>query len=204
MSCICTPYCPPPQGDTTIGSEVSSLSIVATSPADRTQYIIIARMSGDVALYASGSIALSSDPNNDNTIIIYNAPSTSASGANASGAWDPNIYVPGTISSATKTLLSYTPVRFCTLPAGLVGSFAKCDVVPVSPPYIVTLKKNGSTIGTITFSGSLIGTKSFAADVFFDPAGNSGQGDVFSVISPAGIDGQFAGLALNFKGTRVT
>lgn len=213
MSCVCTPYCPPPQGDTTIGSEVSSVSLVTQSVTDRSQYIVIARLSGDISLLASGGIVLSIDPNNDNTIIIYNNPSsgggsssggsTSASGANASGAWDPTLYVPGTINAATKTLLSYTPVRYCTLPVGLVGTFAKCDVSPGSS-YVVTLNKNGSSIGTITYSaGSLLGTKSFANAVSFDPAGNSGQGDIFSVVSPAGIDGSFAGLSISFKGLRI-
>lgn len=177
MSCVCTPYCPPPTGNTLIGNGVITLN----------------GLDGIVTLVASGGLIIGVSGQN---IVITNP-------AGASGVWDPFMYVPGTYASSQQ-LLAYNPARYCMLPAGLIGSKANCDTAPTLSVACI-LAKNGSTIGTINFSGgSVVGTFSFTNNIIFDPDTFGGIGDKLTVVTPVGIDATFAGMRVSFKGIRVT
>lgn len=77
-------------------------------------------------------------------------------------------------------------VRPFNLPANLTGSIAKCDTAATAA-QILTLKKNGSSIGTINFAGAATtGTFTFVSQVSF------AAGDVLTVVNQTTADATFA------------
>lgn len=95
-------------------------------------------------------------------------------------------------------LIFYTEAtRAWQLPASLTGSRFRSRVA-AADITIVTLKKNASDIGTITWAlGGFIPTVSFASAVSF------AIGDSFSVHGPAVSDTTLADTAFDFLGTRI-
>jgi len=83
-----------------------------------------------------------------------------------------------------------------TFPAGLTGSQFIAGVAATGST-ILTLKRNGSSIGTITFgAASTTATASFATAVTFF------AGDVLEVVGPASADATLAKISLTLRGTR--
>lgn len=80
-----------------------------------------------------------------------------------------------------QVLFRYVCVRAERLPASLVDSQFKVNINPAAN-WIFTLRKNGSSIGTVTFSTAGAVTVAFAADVDF------AAGDVFSLEAQAVAD----------------
>lgn len=81
-----------------------------------------------------------------------------------------------------------------TLPASLTGSYAGCRVAPAGS-YSITIKKNGSSIGSIDFAGS-----STTATFTFSSTQTLVPGDVISFTAPATPDG--SGYFWTLTGTR--
>ncbi len=104
-------------------------------------------------------------------------------------------YLPGQ-PSAGQVLFRVEMVRPVTLPAGLTGSRAVCQVAPTSS-VTLTLKQNGIAIGTITFgAGSTTGSFSFANQVVL------AAGDVLELDAPTPADATFAGASYTIAGIR--
>lgn len=120
------------------------------------------------------------------------------SGGGTAGANDMIIYIPpaaGTYT-ANQELYFSTPVRNVTLPAALAGSNIGCRQNPTSTAT-VTLKKNGSSIGTVSISTSGVPTVTFTTAVTFN-----GTSDTFSMTAQASPDPTFAGLWTDLYCTR--
>ncbi|HVI92348.1 MAG TPA: phage tail protein, partial [Dongiaceae bacterium] len=108
---------------------------------------------------------------------------------------------PGVKPTGLQELLLMVMLSGDTLPKDLiyngVHSKISCEIAPTAD-YTITLKKNGSTIGTGTIlAGHTTGTWSFAAAVTF------ADGDLFTVTAPVS-DSTMSGLALTILGSRTT
>lgn len=104
--------------------------------------------------------------------------------------YDVPIYIQGVMADA-EVFPIFNIVRALRLPALLAGTKATIGVNPAAI-LTLTLKKNGSSIGTIAFSTIGTPTITFAADV------NFAIGDQFSVAGQATHDTTGAQIAITF------
>jgi hypothetical protein len=93
-----------------------------------------------------------------------------------------------------------------TLPAGLAGSVAICDVAPTAPVQM-TIYLNASVIGGAFTGGTAIGTVNFAAGATtgtftFAGALTLNPGDRLGLGAPATSDTTFANPSITFLGSR--
>jgi len=112
---------------------------------------------------------------------------------------DMYIYIPpaaGTYS-ANQELYYSQPVRNITLPQNLTGSNTGCRSNPTSTA-VITLNKNGASIGTISFNTSGVPTITFSSAVTFN-----GTSDTFSITAPSSPDLTFKGFWVNILVGRV-
>ncbi len=135
-----------------------------------------------------------------NTNVIPGTDATKWNLLASIGGLDPTlelaVYVPGLFNSSQE-VISINVVRAFSLPSGLTGSLGTLKTAPAGGSFVFTLKKNGSSIGTLTFGvGSTSGTFSFASSQSFVVA------DVFSISAPAVQDSAAAGLAVTMLGTK--
>lgn len=87
-------------------------------------------------------------------------------------------------------------VRPITLPAGLTDSRA-CALVAATAETVLTLRKNGVAIGTITFAAAgTVGVFAFADPVQF------AVGDVLEIVNQAGHDATLADISVTLTGTK--
>lgn len=106
-----------------------------------------------------------------------------------------SLYADGTVDS-NETLLFHPAALGFTIPAGGAGTFAKA-LVAATGSTVLSLKKNGTSIGTITFeAGATTGTVAVAADAVFVP------GDVLSMTGPLSADATLANIGFTISGTR--
>ncbi|HVJ44709.1 MAG TPA: phage tail protein [Dongiaceae bacterium] len=108
---------------------------------------------------------------------------------------------PGVKPTGLQELLLMVMLSGDALPKDLihngVNSKISCEVAPTAN-YTITLKKNGSTIGTGTIlAGHTTGTWTFTSAVTF------ADGDLFTITAPAS-DATMSGLALTILGSRTT
>lgn len=107
------------------------------------------------------------------------------------------VFTPG-IFNTSQEVIKINLIRAFTLPVNCVGSYATLDIAPADATKVFSIKKNGSQVGTITFStGSGSGVFAMASQQSFSP------GDFFSIIAPAVQDSAAAGLAVTLLGTKV-
>lgn len=108
---------------------------------------------------------------------------------------DLHIFVPGTMV-ANQLLYRMKATRAFTLKAGLPGSYASATVAATASTT-VTLKKNGTSIGTAVWSAAGVDAAfTFAADVAFAAA------DVLTVEGPASPDATLANVSFDLIGQR--
>lgn len=109
---------------------------------------------------------------------------------------DIGIFLPG-IQSAGAEVFRYIVVRqSITLPASLTGSSVSARVAATSS-NVFTIKKNGSSVGTMTIAASgTTATFSFSSSVTF------AVGDLFTINAPGVADATLADIAINLTGTR--
>lgn len=119
-------------------------------------------------------------------------------GGNADSINDMHYYFPGpALYNASQVLVVDNQIENVTLPTGLVGSRATCDVAPTGS-VSVAIKKNGSSIGSIDFAANATaGTFTFSSDVIF-----TSGGDQLTLVAPSTPDTTFTGLAVSLHGTR--
>lgn len=109
--------------------------------------------------------------------------------------YDIALSAPGLLT-ASQRILRYNVVRAITLPINLTGSLATADVAATASSTF-TIKKNGTSIGTVTFAaGASVGTFTFAAAVSFVAT------DIITIDAPGSADATLSGVAFTFAGTR--
>lgn len=112
----------------------------------------------------------------------------------------PQIYLPmsfwiqGTMANSEKVVSIYCTSDF-KLESGATGWGATSDVASVGN-VAFDIKKNGSSIGTITFNITSTGAFTFSSDVTFT------AGDIFEIIAPATADANLAGVRITINKIR--
>lgn len=99
--------------------------------------------------------------------------------------------------TASEVLVRHTLAETVNFAANFSGSSGTIGINPTAS-YVLTVAKNGATVGTITFSTS--GTVTFATTggsaVAFAP------GDVLTITAPASTDATADQLSPTLRGTR--
>lgn len=98
--------------------------------------------------------------------------------------------------TGSEVILSHPAALSFILPASIPDSQFKADVAATAES-IFTLKKNGGSIGTLTFA--IAGT---AASISFATAVSFAVGDKLTLEAPGSPDSTLADLGLTLKGTR--
>jgi hypothetical protein len=111
--------------------------------------------------------------------------------------FDVAVFFPGAQTSASQVFSRFIPARAVNFPAGLSPSTATA-ITAATGSTVISLEKNGSQFGTITFAGA--GTSgTFAAA---SPASFNGTSDVLAIIGPASADATLADIGIVLSGTR--
>lgn len=93
-------------------------------------------------------------------------------------------------------LVLYIPmVRTVVFPAGLTGSYALANVASTGTK-VFDIQKNGSSIGSATFTASATGVLAMASQTTFS------AGDKLGIVAPASQDATLSDIGFNLKGTR--
>lgn len=96
---------------------------------------------------------------------------------------------------ASSYLVRLVSPRAFTLPANLTGSVCKSGVASTGSSVLM-IKKNGTSIGTITFAASsTTGTFSFASPVSFT------SGDFLDIVAPGSQDATLADISVTLVGS---
>ena len=126
-------------------------------------------------------------------------PATGATGAGGQ-PYDQGFYVNGMPGDGALLYKFGPTVRNWRLPAGLAGSDGDIEVPAADGDAVFTLKKNASTIGTLTAAnGASVFTVSFASDVDFLTSGRH----IFRVFGPSPQDSALADFSFLFKAIRL-
>jgi hypothetical protein len=100
---------------------------------------------------------------------------------------------------ASQPIMKAVTAQALTLPKGLAGSYAYCDVAPTADVVCPINRVSGGVvtqIGSVTFlAGTTIGAFAFDSDVTTLP------GDVIAILAPATVDASFAGPAFGLAGS---
>lgn len=114
------------------------------------------------------------------------------------GTFEPNdlhIFLPGAMTN-NQICYRMKATRAFTLPQNLAGSYAAASIAATASTT-VTLKKNGTSIGTIVWAiAGTNATFTFAADVSF------AVGDLLEIDGPATADATLANISLDLFGKR--
>lgn len=97
------------------------------------------------------------------------------------------------VPAASSVFLTFAAVRAFTLPSGFTGSVAETTNEATSM-VALTIQKNGTSIGTITFAGSA------SSGSFSGEGASFVAGDLLEIASPSDLYG-LANLAITFAGT---
>ena len=109
--------------------------------------------------------------------------------------YDVGVYFPGQ-PDAGATLLQLVTSRAFTLPADLTDSQGYAGTAPTAQADL-DIRKNGASIGTITFAAAAsTATFSFASEVAL------AAGDRLTIFAPGSQDASLADISITFKGTR--
>lgn len=104
--------------------------------------------------------------------------------------------------SASQVVGMFSPSEKMQFPVAFAGSVAVAEVAPTSTSVVFDIKKNGTTVGTITFAvGSRKGTFAAVATTTLDPAVT--VPDQLKIVAPATPNAAFAGVSITLKGVRV-
>ena len=115
-------------------------------------------------------------------------------GGGGTQPFDLHLFIPGVLADSQLVLRLKVTTAF-TLPSGLTGSYFTAGVASAATATL-TIKQNGSSIGTINFSTSATGAATFASDVTF------AVGDLFTIEGPATHDTTLADVSIDLAGTR--
>lgn len=113
------------------------------------------------------------------------------------GSYDICVFFPGTMVDGNMELLRFNVVRAFTLADDFASSRASCKVNPFGTT-VLTVKKNGSAIGTITLAtdgSATLATSGTGTEAFT-------AGDVLEIIGPAVPDASLADLSITLAGSK--
>jgi hypothetical protein len=111
--------------------------------------------------------------------------------------YDLATFYPG-VPGNSQLLVRVVTARPVTFPTSLTGSYAKARVAATGSTTL-TVKNNGSSIGTIVFSAAgTTGAFTFAAPV------TTAAGDVLTIEGPATADATLADISITLVGTRAS
>lgn len=117
------------------------------------------------------------------------------SGGSSTQPHDLHVFIPG-LPAANVTVFRFVATIAFDLASALAGSYCDAEAAATSTATF-TLKKNGSSIGTIQWAAAATtATFTFASPVSF------AAGDVFTITSPGTQDATLANVSLNLAGTR--
>lgn len=108
--------------------------------------------------------------------------------------YDLGLFFPGK-PTASQLLASITAVRAFSFAANFAGSVASCGVAPTASTS-VSITKNGTAIGTITFAAGA------TTATFTGSAVSFAIGDVLGFLGAATADATFANFSATLTGTR--
>lgn len=165
----------------------------AGAPAVGTDLLIIARSGTSLSLQVSDVAAAALGPTGPTGPTGTLGP-TGPTGAPGTQPFDLGFYFEGTLTNA-EAVARYVFNRSVSFVANLTGSHASADTASTGTVSF-TLKQNGSSVGTVTFTASATGTFTFASPVTFV------SGDVLQIVAPATADSTLANVAINLAGTR--
>ena len=97
--------------------------------------------------------------------------------------------------SANEVIFSYAPTQDIELPADLVDSVIR-SIANATATAVLTLRKNGSSIGTATFSAG----GNTATLVMTTATSFTGNTDIFTITGQASPDATLAGITGNIVG----
>lgn len=173
--------------------------LVKNSPADYdVSWVTISTTSGGDG--GSGGNPLPGEDGEDGMDLYIPGPPgpqgpQGPAGENAIASADIVFFYPGS-PTASQILFYMESVRSFHLPASLTGSRFRALVAPTSS-VTLTLKKNGTSIGTLTWAaGQNVPTVTFASQVTFS------VGDTFTVEAPSAEDTTFSQISVNLYGSR--
>lgn len=120
---------------------------------------------------------------------------SSTTGVVSSTVYDLALSVQGK-PSAGANVLNFVASRAFSLPSGLTGSHTRAGTTATASS-VFTIKKNGSSIGTLTFpnTGANSATVSFASDVSFS------IGDLLQITAPSSQDTTLADISIVLAAT---
>lgn len=124
------------------------------------------------------------------TMFLYDG----AKWVDASNIWyDVALSITGT-PPANAVLLTLVSVRTFVLPTNYVGSYGRAGTAG-DDLTTFTVLKNGTSIGTISFSASS------QSGTFSGTGGQINAGDVLTVVSGATVSSVFANIGITLRGT---
>jgi hypothetical protein len=105
------------------------------------------------------------------------------------------VFSPGSFNS-NQEIIGINAVIAFSLAVNCTGSYASLETASTSTA-VFKIKKNGTQIGTITFTSSTTGVFAMASSQTFNP------GDLLVVSAPTTVDATASGLSITFAGTRI-
>jgi hypothetical protein len=171
----------------TVNSNATKRVFAAWNADDDQSLRVKAAGSGTTVTLAPGGRAVLQQVGDDITVIASYV---------ASFAYDIGFFIPDQPDD-NDLVAQFVSVRDFTLADDFAGSRGTCAVPPASTAAF-TVKKNGSTIGTVSIDTS--GVFTFAttgAGVTMAP------GDILTVFAPTPQDANLADISMFFQGTRV-
>lgn len=177
---------------------VATTGRTLTLPAVARELVLVesdAANTNDISLIR-GSTTLTLHPGRV-YLVRTDGTANSLAAADVGGASEPldvSAFIPGTMANS-QLLYSGKAMRAFSLPSGLSGSYFYCGVA-VTGSTTVTIKKNGSSIGTATIASGTSGIFTFSSTIAF------AIGDVLSLHGPATADASAADFSIGLKGAR--
>lgn len=148
------------------------------------------------SFYQDGAIYEASDPALVVDYVAQAAASATAAATSASYAslFDFGVFAQGT-TFPNEVLARYTFRAEVTFPAGLNASRASSAVASTGTA-VFSLKRNGVTFGTLTFTTSATGVFASTSPVVFS------AGDTLTVVAPASADATLYDISITLAGSR--
>jgi hypothetical protein len=115
------------------------------------------------------------------------------------GTSEPNdlhVFIPGVLSSS-QLMFRMKVTRAFTLPANLSGGYGTAGTASTGTK-VVDIKKNGSSVATITYTASATGTLATSGGT----AQSFAVGDVLTIVGPASADATLADVTIDLFGSR--
>jgi hypothetical protein len=143
-------------------------------------------------LSMDGDVTITSPQNNQTIVFNHSTQEWN----NSDFPYDISTFLKGTIT-ASETVFAYAFPSAVEIALGAPNSVAVATVASTSG-MVLTINKNGTSIGTITW-----GAAATAGSFAFAAAATFASGDVLSITSGASVDASLANVAITLAGFRI-